>query len=597
MASIDIETILKSRTDLHQFGNNKRLLFALETRFQPDDIVAVAANSLTDGTGDKKCDLIYVDRSTGVAVIAQGYEAGDVSKQEAPAGKASDLNTAAGWLLTRPIEEIPLNLRSACEELRRALKDNTIRTLQFWYVHNLPESDNVRQELITVEGTASAALKKYFPEADPIATVATEVGRNTLESWYKALETPILVSDTFEFAIQGGYEIKGANWAAYATAIPAAWLHDLYAKYKSDLFSANLRGYLGSRPKATNINHGIKETASHDPDHLFVFNNGITVIVSDYSLVPNGKTLKLTGFSVVNGAQTTGAIGSLEKPPETSANIQVRFIKCSDTETILDVIQYNNSQNRLEAADFRSNDPVQKRLREEFKNMPQATYLGGRRGGHEDVMKRTANLLPTETCAQALLTFHQEPVIAYNDKTEIWTNDGLYARYFSDHITAEHIVFAYSLLRAIEARKIYLRSKKDEELKDIEKEQRTFFQQRGSTHLLTSAVAKCIETILNKPVPNKFRLSFGKQVSPVVGQGYWQPIVEALSPLCDALKPAIVNVLNNPKLANDAISAFARQVASLEKFHRQTFDAFAVYVISDQVAASPATSLPAAVKA
>ncbi|MCU1305242.1 MAG: hypothetical protein JWQ87_5526 [Candidatus Sulfotelmatobacter sp.] len=593
---MDVEEILKSRTELDNFGNSKRLLFALETRFQPDDILAVAANSLTDGTGDKKCDLVYVDASSGVAIVAQGYEAGDLAKQEAPANKASDLNTAAGWLLTRPLEDIPPNLRSACEELRKALTDNAIRTLQFWYVHNLPESDNVRQELITVEGTASSALKKYFPKAEPIATIATEVGRSTLANWYKALETPILVSDTFEIETQGGYEMKGKNWAAYVTAVRADWLHTIFNHYKSDLFSANLRGYLGSREKDSNINHGIKETASTDPDHLFVFNNGITVIVSNYEAV-DGKKLKVSGFSVVNGAQTTGAIGSLEKPPDPLASVQVRFIKCSDTETVLDVIQYNNSQNRLEAADFRSNDPVQKRLREEFSEMPQATYLGGRRGGHEDIMKRTPNLLPTETCAQSLLTFHQEPVTAYNDKTAIWANDGLYARYFSDHITAEHILFTYSLMRAVEARKAVLRAKKDEELKDIEREQVAFFQQRGSTHLLTSAIAKCVETILNKPIPNKFRLSFGKQVSPTVAQEYWQPIVEALSPLCDALKPAIANVLNNHKLAAEAISTFARLVASHEKFHRPTFDAFAVHVISYQPQTAAAKPMPVAVKA
>jgi hypothetical protein len=61
-----------------------------------------------------------------------------------------------------------------------------------------------------------------------------------------------------------------------------------------------------------------------------------------------------------------------------------------------------------------------------------------------------------------------------------------------------------------------------------------------------------------------------------------EAIVEPLSPLCDSLKTAIANVLNNRELAADAISTFARLVASHEKFHRPTFDAFAAHVISDQ---------------
>jgi hypothetical protein len=310
------EAALTGRNELDKFGNNKRLLFALELRFQLDDLLGIATNSLTDGTGDKKCDMVYVDRSNGVAIIAQGYEAEDATKQEAPANKASDLNTAAGWLLTRPIEDIPENLRPACEELRKALRDGSIRSLQFWYVHNLPESQNVRTELITVEGTASAALKKNFAEAEETAVVAVEVGRNTLDNWYKALETPILVGDSFELESKGGYEVLGRNWATYVTQVPASWLHELYHKYGSDLFSANLRGYLGSRPKTSNINNGIKETASKDPDNLFVYNNGITVLVNDYS---SEAKLKITGFSVVNGAQTTGAIGSLQAQPDAAA--------------------------------------------------------------------------------------------------------------------------------------------------------------------------------------------------------------------------------------------------------------------------------------
>jgi hypothetical protein len=99
---------------------------------------------------------------------------------------------------------------------------------------------------------------------------------------------------------------------------------------------------------------------------------------------------------------------------------------CSNRETILNIIRYNNSQNKLEAADFRSNDQIQKRLRKEFEKIPDATYLGGRRGGHDDVLKRPANLMSSDTCAQALATVHQEPVVAYNQKSQIWTSDALY---------------------------------------------------------------------------------------------------------------------------------------------------------------------------
>lgn len=49
-----------SRSDLiEKYTNNSLLLYALQLRFNIDDIVSVASDSLTDGGGDKKCDLIY----------------------------------------------------------------------------------------------------------------------------------------------------------------------------------------------------------------------------------------------------------------------------------------------------------------------------------------------------------------------------------------------------------------------------------------------------------------------------------------------------------------------------------------------------------
>ena len=69
------------------------MLFALQTKFQIEDIDVVAAECLTCGSDDKKCDLIYVNSEDGYAVVAQAYES-DIPCESAPANKASDLNTA-----------------------------------------------------------------------------------------------------------------------------------------------------------------------------------------------------------------------------------------------------------------------------------------------------------------------------------------------------------------------------------------------------------------------------------------------------------------------------------------------------------------------
>jgi len=99
----------QSRTDLANYGTNALLLFALELKYQLPDIDSVAVNALTDGPDDKKCDLIYVDRERGLAIVAQGYMASDATKAEAKANKATDLNGAASWLLTtRTVKKLEL---------------------------------------------------------------------------------------------------------------------------------------------------------------------------------------------------------------------------------------------------------------------------------------------------------------------------------------------------------------------------------------------------------------------------------------------------------------------------------------------------------
>ena len=94
----------------------------------------------------------------------QGYVA-TTPKTEAPANKAIDLNTAAAWLFSTPIHELPAQISSAAAAVHTALEADQIQTIQFWYVHNCRESQNVRDELARVESTVKAAVKSHFRPA------------------------------------------------------------------------------------------------------------------------------------------------------------------------------------------------------------------------------------------------------------------------------------------------------------------------------------------------------------------------------------------------------------------------------------------------
>jgi hypothetical protein len=136
----------EARNDLKKYNDNALLLYTLQLRFGIEDIEEVAINSLVDGNDDKKTDLVYIDDETGEAIIAQGFFA-SVDRSQAPSNKASDLNTAVTWLLTRELNDLPDIIRSAAQELRQKIENNTVKRITLWYSHNLPESQNVKNEL------------------------------------------------------------------------------------------------------------------------------------------------------------------------------------------------------------------------------------------------------------------------------------------------------------------------------------------------------------------------------------------------------------------------------------------------------------------
>ncbi len=577
------EDAYKARFGKSKFGDDAIGLFALGLQFAFEDLDAIGSEIITGGSNDKKLDLLYFDKEEGRCIIAQCYVAA-AKKQSAPANKASDLNTGVSWLLSGALDKLPEGLRTSAEEIREAVKTGTLRELYIWYVHNLPESPNVRTEIATVEHTADAAIKKISPNA-AIRIMGREIGSETLSALYRSSDSPILVTGEFEFDVPNGFRITGNKWSAYQTLLPGRKLFDLYKDHGTELFSANIRDYLGSRLSDSNINNGIKATAEHAPHNFWVFNNGVTALVNQLKArkVKAGYKLQVSGLSIVNGAQTTGAIGSLDERPDSKLTVPVRFIWTKDEALVEDIIKYNNSQNKISASDFRSNDAIQKRLKEEFNSIPDAEYEGGRRGGASDTIKRRSNSLPSYTVGQALAAFHGDPVTAYNRKSDIWIDDQTYSRYFNQETSAKHIVFVYSLFHAIGKMKLDLveKSRTPGALTKIEADQLAFMEKKGALLLICAAISDCIETVVGKAIPNKFRLSFGEQISPKKAEQLWLQVLPPLLSLVTQLNAAFSNNRITTELVKNAIPAFRNVAASVSGANKTTYRKFAAKVRVD----------------
>lgn len=120
-------------------------------------------------------------------------------------------------------------------------------------------------------------------------------------------------------------------------------------------------------------------------------------------------------------------------------------------------------------------------------------------------------------------------------------------------------MFAYSLLRAVEAKKIELVQQSKQEpdnLTSSEQKQLEFFRNRGSTYLFVAAVAGCLETFLSKKISNLFRLSFNSLTAPSAAQNLWREIVQITAPLCTHLEDAFTDGLKNSERVRKGVETF-----------------------------------------
>ena len=470
-----------------------------------------------------------------------------------------DMITPAGWNLVRADTVAAMQecyLRSMVTPL----------FLYFWYVHNLNEQNNpqIAEELSAMQTSARILLKSLFSGSET-EVFAFEVGNETIEKWYNASSKQITVTGTFEVETpKVGFEIIGTKWKAYITAVSAKWLKEQYITYKNDLFSGNPRTYLGSGKKKNKINLGIMETIAQQPCNFWAYNNGVTALVNSYSVTEDedGKEqhLSISGITIINGAQTTGAISSVDTLKD--AWVPIRFIVCNDAEIIDEIINNNNKQNEILPSDLRSNDKTQNRLRTEFEPYTKLYYSGGRRGNIRP--SRSKEILDPYIVAQALLAFHGDCVTAYNSKNDLWSSDQLYSSIFPENLTAKHIIFTYSLARAIDSYKLELQQK-GENRTAIEEKQHKYLAKRGAKMLFLYTVSKCMEGVIGKKVRDNWAFAFRDNSDFDALVCNWKTVIKSILPMsCSPLEIALTDGLKSKELSENAADTVVGLFASVQ---------------------------------
>ena len=161
---------------------------------------------------------------------------------------------------------------------------------------------------------------------------------------------------------------EGGNYTGYLCVISGIQLVDIYDLYGSRLLEGNVRSFLSAKGK---INKGIRNSALHEPDMFFAYNNGIAATASAVKLTQReGGTYiaAATDLQIVNGGQTTASLAAARRNDKADVTRTFIPMKLSvidaarSVEMIPLISRYANSQNKVSDADFFSNHQFHRRL-------------------------------------------------------------------------------------------------------------------------------------------------------------------------------------------------------------------------------------------
>ncbi|MFF0964069.1 AIPR family protein [Streptomyces sp. NPDC003703] len=231
-----------------------------------------------------------------------------------------------------------------------------------------------------------------------------------------------------------------------------------YEEHGARLFDRNIRNPLGMTPP----NLGIVETLRTAPENFWCFNNGITVLCDSietefFSRPAEGAPvrLRLTGATVVNGAQTVASIyyaHDIHPENVVRASVQVRFISLANAPEgfARSVGAATNTQHHTGSRDFVALDPVQGHIRDDFRTSLDKEYVF-RRG---ELVPTPAAGCSVEEAAVALACGHPDASLSAlaNASTErLWEapSEGAYTRLFGRQPSALQIWRSVLLLRAV----------------------------------------------------------------------------------------------------------------------------------------------------
>lgn len=155
------------------------------------------------------------------------------------------------------------------------------------------------------------------------------------------------------------------EYRGYLAIIPGEILAKLYDEYGARLMELNVRSFLQQRGS---VNRGIRETILNEPGRFLAYNNGISATAESIETARSDtgdlEIRSIKGLQVVNGGQTVASIhraATLDRCKhlgDIGVQAKITVVNPDLLEELVPAIsRFSNTQNKVNEADFASNDP------------------------------------------------------------------------------------------------------------------------------------------------------------------------------------------------------------------------------------------------
>jgi len=315
-------------------------------------------NSMCDGTHDKGVDAIFIDTDERKVMVVQSKYELKGNKSQAKENDVKLLATVRKYFSSKSgVDAILHNANSVVSRLIREAYDKIKKEkyeLELVFITTHREIPNIHNIVTDTLCFKKGEYSLYFYDeimlkfSDSLRDYTPDIGTYNLK--YCDADKAIIRRK------------KDTLYNSWVVSVPLDDIRQLVHKYRDKLFKKNVRNFLGK----SICNKGIINTLEKEQEHFWYYNNGITILTDEASIIMESGYVRLKNPQIVNGCQT---VRSVEKyNGELTGALVVRIVESKNHDFINQLTLYQNTSNPVSERDLKANDPIQVRLKHQFQH-------------------------------------------------------------------------------------------------------------------------------------------------------------------------------------------------------------------------------------